>query len=85
MKRGSEQIGLSVRHGLKVKKGKERDAYAMRGQSAIILWIRRMKELVLQLSLLGLSPGCFFFFIPCLAPSQRGKVLQGFMYRGTGT
>lgn len=46
--------------------------------------IRRMKELVLQLSLLGLSPVCFFFFIPCQAPYQRVKVLQGFMYRGTG-
>lgn len=28
-----------------------------------------MKELVLQLSLRCLSPDCFFFFIPCQAPS----------------
>lgn len=69
--RGSEQIGLSVRHGLKVKKGKERDAYAMRGQSAIILWIRRMKELVLQLSLLGNSPA-FFFPLPGTFPAGQG-------------
>lgn len=64
---------------------KERDAYAMRGQRAILLLIRRMKELVLQLSLLGLSPSCFFFFIPCQAPSQRVKVRKGFMYRGART
>lgn len=41
-----------------------------------------MKELVLQLSLLGLSPASFFFFISCQAPSQRVKVLQGFSTGG---
>lgn len=51
---------------------KGRKEMLTRGQRAILLLIRRvirrMKERVLQLSLLGgLSPGCFFFFISCHA------------------
>lgn len=61
---------------------RERDAYAMRGQRAILLLIRRMKELVLQLSLLGLSPSCFFLFYPLPGTFPAG---QGFMYRGART
>lgn len=56
----------------KKPKGKERDAYAMRGQRAILLLIRRMKELVLQLSLLGLSPLFLFYPLPGTFPAGQG-------------
>lgn len=50
----------------------------MRGQRAILLLIRRMKELVLQLSLLGLSPLFLFYLLPGTFPAGAPRLhVQG--------